>query len=39
MKEINSTFTKKQNLLSDRNKGKQIIREGFLVLSGAKGIK
>ena len=46
MKEINATFTKKQNLLSDneyRNKGKQIIREGNFV-SGtfpkcAKGVK
>ena len=31
MKEINLTFTKKQNLLSDRNKGKRIIREGNFV--------
>ena len=31
MKEINATFTKKQNFLSDRNKGKQIIREGNFV--------
>ena len=31
MKEINATFTKKQNLLSNRNKGKQIIREGNFV--------
>ena len=31
MKEINATFTKKQNLLSDRNKGKRIIQEGNFV--------
>ena len=31
MKEINATFTKKQNFLSDRNKGKRIIREGNFV--------
>ena len=43
MKEINASFMKKQNLLSDRNKGKQIIRDGNFV-SGtfpkcAKGVK
>ena len=43
MKEINVTFTKKQNLLSDRNKGKRITQEGNFV-SGtfpncAKGVK
>ena len=31
MKEINATFTKKQNLLCNRNKGKRIIREGNFV--------
>ena len=43
MKEINATFTKKQNLLSDRNKGKQIIRDGNFVSRTfpkcAKGVK
>ena len=43
MKEINATFTKKQNFLSDRNKGKRIIREGNFVSvtfpKCAKGVK
>ena len=43
MKEINATFTKKQNLLSNRDKGKRIIQEENFV-SGtfskcAKGVK
>ena len=43
MKEINATFTKKQNLLSDRNKGKRIIQDGNFIhgtfSKRAKGVK
>ena len=43
MKEINATFTKKQDLLSDRNKSKRIMREENFVFDTfpkcAKGVK